>query len=327
MLILEPTENLNGRRLASNLPNTSVSSPYSKNLITSESPFYRSTDHIPKNPDQIYGTNVGKSTLRYSFPYFEPVSSTVQQTLAHQIKIRRERTQFFSDEPTATNSEELPGCPPREQLTLNFNDKNYLERYLDRRNIETEVQGGNGLKASTLDDLSSPFKCRQCLKVFTQRVQLQMHVCPKCPYKPFQCGHCSLSFAHPLELRNHVVVHTSERPFKCGFCGRSFAGATTLNNHVRTHTGEKPFVCNNCGKTFSIATQLSRHARVPGECPGFVANESSKNLGVTEKKQGWIYNTKLLIAAWMFEKITTATPFFIYFILVFNFFGFPSVFF
>ncbi|NP_001161634.1 PR domain containing 6-like protein [Saccoglossus kowalevskii] len=110
------------------------------------------------------------------------------------------------------------------------------------------------------------WRCGQCFKTFTQRIMLQMHICPKNPDKPYQCGHCPSSFAQASELRNHVVTHSNERPFKCGFCGRAFAGATTLNNHIRTHTGEKPFRCDKCDRSFTQASQLSRHQRTPSEC-------------------------------------------------------------
>ncbi|CAH3135096.1 unnamed protein product [Porites lobata] len=110
------------------------------------------------------------------------------------------------------------------------------------------------------------WKCGQCSQTFSQRVLLQMHVCPQSPDRPYQCGHCPSSFPGPAELREHVVIHINEKPFKCGFCGRSFAGATTLNNHIRTHTGEKPFKCEKCHKTFSQSTQLSRHQKCPEEC-------------------------------------------------------------
>ncbi|KAM7436576.1 putative histone-lysine N-methyltransferase prdm6 [Porites harrisoni] len=110
------------------------------------------------------------------------------------------------------------------------------------------------------------WKCGQCSQTFSQRVLLQMHVCPQSPDRPYQCGHCPSSFPGPAELREHVVIHINEKPFKCGFCGRSFAGATTLNNHIRTHTGEKPFRCDKCHKTFSQSTQLSRHQKCPEEC-------------------------------------------------------------
>ncbi|XP_053726683.1 putative histone-lysine N-methyltransferase PRDM6 isoform X1 [Synchiropus splendidus] len=137
---------------------------------------------------------------------------------------------------------------------------------------------------TSTSQLSSEFsdwhlwKCGQCFKTFTQRILLQMHVCPQNPDRPYQCGHCSLSFSQPSELRNHVVTHSSDRPFKCGYCGRAFAGATTLNNHIRTHTGEKPFKCERCDRSFTQATQLSRHQRLPNECKPM--NESSESIEV-----------------------------------------------
>lgn len=110
------------------------------------------------------------------------------------------------------------------------------------------------------------WRCRQCLKTFTQRVLLQMHECSQTPDKPYQCGQCTLSFATPSDLRSHVDTHTNEKLFKCGFCSRAFSGATTLNNHIRTHTGERPFNCEKCHKTFSQASHLARHQRTPGDC-------------------------------------------------------------
>ncbi|XP_033827952.1 putative histone-lysine N-methyltransferase PRDM6 [Periophthalmus magnuspinnatus] len=137
---------------------------------------------------------------------------------------------------------------------------------------------------TSTSQLSSEFsdwhlwKCGQCFKTFTQRILLQMHVCPQNPDRPYQCGHCSQSFSQPSELRNHVVTHSSDRPFKCGYCGRAFAGATTLNNHIRTHTGEKPFKCERCDRSFTQATQLSRHQRLPNECKPM--NDSSESIEV-----------------------------------------------
>ena len=208
----------------------------------------------------------------------ESISPTVQQALAKQIKKRIGQENYLQSQELQKKEEkgnkyvlnELPTAERsdvEDQVKLcDFQHQAEPSDIQPAANFESE-----GYKAAVVNDLCVPFKCRQCLKVFTQRIQLQMHVCPKMPYKPFQCGHCSLSFAQPSELRNHVVVHSSERPFKCGFCGRSFAGATTLNNHVRTHTGERPFVCQSCGKMFAIATQLARHVRVPGECAGHVS--------------------------------------------------------
>ena len=135
-------------------------------------------------------------------------------------------------------------------------------------------------RGSPVEEMNS-WKCQQCQKTFTQRILLQMHVCPCQPNRPYQCGRCSLSFANPSDLRAHVVSHVNEKPFKCGFCARAFAGATTLNNHIRTHTGQRPFNCDQCGKTFSQASMLARHQRNPGECIKAVPN------GPNDAQQPW----------------------------------------
>ena len=157
------------------------------------------------------------------------------------------------------------------------NDSNLTDqRSSPTSDVESDVSDpGNNLlvpvpKSPPVGELSS-WRCQQCHKTFTQRVALQLHVCPCQPDKPYQCGQCSLSFSNPSHLRAHVISHTSEKPFKCGFCSRAFAGATTLNNHIRSHMGQKPFGCEKCGKTFSQPGLLARHARNPRECKGNIS--------------------------------------------------------
>lgn len=137
--------------------------------------------------------------------------------------------------------------------------------------VDSDVSDpGNNLvpiPKSPVGELTS-WRCQQCHKTFTQRVALQLHVCPCQPAKPYQCGQCSLAFSNPSHLRAHVISHSSEKPFKCGFCSRAFVGATTLNNHIKSHMGQKPFGCEKCGKTFSQPGMLARHARNPRECKG-----------------------------------------------------------
>lgn len=149
-----------------------------------------------------------------------------------------------------------------------------------RSDVESDVgnRGNNKIPSPTsqTSELTS-WRCQQCHKTFTQRVALQMHVCPTQPTKPYQCGQCSKTFTNSSDLRAHVISHTTERPFKCGFCSRTFVGATTLNNHVRTHMGQKPFSCEKCGKTFSQAMHLARHARESCD----LVNEKSRTDTVT----------------------------------------------
>jgi hypothetical protein len=167
----------------------------------------------------------------------------------------------------------LPGFDPY-SLHIQTEPNSGSNLLLEKRSISDNDIGNSSLfemKESEEEGIASyseenAFKCGQCGKTFPQRSVLQIHVCPKAPYKPYHCGHCSRLFSDPNELRNHAIIHINEKPFKCGYCSRSFSGATTLNNHIRTHTGEKPFECSACGKTFSQASQLSRHERIPGDC-------------------------------------------------------------
>ena len=143
--------------------------------------------------------------------------------------------------------------------------------------LESDVSDPNSpvpfAKSPPLGEMTS-WRCQQCHKTFSQRVALQLHVCPCQPAKPYQCGQCSLAFSNSSLLRAHVISHSSEKPFKCGFCSRAFVGATTLNNHIRSHMGQKPFGCEKCGKTFSQPGLLARQTRNPRECKGSVSPSS-----------------------------------------------------
>lgn len=281
-----PSQNMN---LVSSTPQhprpTTISRGYPEyHTAVAQKPSFIQTENVSLPHSSKPVTSTGQQTVANP----QPLTSSVQQVLADQIKKRIEKeTCVLDQEPP--NKQEMTGeiyvlNEVPSVTTSHFQDQFKTSDFQDPvKSSDIHRHEHIGFKSPVQNDLSLPFKCRQCQKVFTQRIQLQMHVCPKEPYKPFQCGHCSLSFAQPSELRNHVVVHSSERPYKCGFCGRSFAGATTLNNHVRTHTGERPFACKSCGKTFAIATQLARHTRVPGECAGHASSKvdskySSENL-------------------------------------------------
>ncbi|XP_078355466.1 putative histone-lysine N-methyltransferase PRDM6 [Oculina patagonica] len=168
---------------------------------------------------------------------------------------------------SATDTKKLPPLIPTYSLhQRRASSDNVLrnQRSPATSDVDSDASnlGNNKVPSPTspVSELTS-WRCQQCHKTFTQRVALQMHVCPCQPNKPFQCGQCSNTFTNSSDLRAHVVSHTTERPFKCGFCSRTFVGATTLNNHVRTHMGEKPFSCEKCGMTFSQAMHLSKHAR------------------------------------------------------------------
>lgn len=175
------------------------------------------------------------------------------------------------------SAQQKPVCAPASLLPRQLSSDSDVDgqRSSSNSDVESDVSDpGNALvpfpKKSPEREFTS-WRCQQCRKTFTQRVALQLHVCPCQPSKPYQCGQCSLAFCNSSQLRAHVTSHSSEKPFKCGFCSRAFVGATTLNNHIKSHFGQKPFGCDKCGKTFSQPGLLSRHQRNPRECKSDVS--------------------------------------------------------
>lgn len=172
------------------------------------------------------------------------------------------------------SAQQKPVCAPASLLPRQLSSDSDVDGQRSSSNSDVESDPGNTLvpfpKKSPEREFTS-WRCQQCRKTFTQRVALQLHVCPCQPSKPYQCGQCSLAFCNSSQLRAHVTSHSSEKPFKCGFCSRAFVGATTLNNHIKSHFGQKPFGCDKCGKTFSQPGLLSRHQRNPRECKSDVS--------------------------------------------------------
>ncbi|XP_062237269.1 putative histone-lysine N-methyltransferase PRDM6 isoform X2 [Platichthys flesus] len=257
--------------------------------------FYRACMDIPRGTELLVWYNDS-----YTSFFGIPLQCTAQDENLNvpatvvEAMTRQESLQSFSKNGKPSSSSSSPSASLMRSMVFPHSPCPRTFSLLDKVGIGLQSDSSFNQLASknqrvlasptSTSQLSSEFsdwhlwKCGQCFKTFTQRILLQMHVCPQNPDRPYQCGHCSQSFSQPSELRNHVVTHSSDRPFKCGYCGRAFAGATTLNNHIRTHTGEKPFKCERCDRSFTQATQLSRHQRLPNECKP--VNESSESIEV-----------------------------------------------
>ncbi|XP_039762974.1 zinc finger protein 2-like isoform X3 [Pararge aegeria] len=149
-------------------------------------------------------------------------------------------------------------------------------------------------KATEVVDAAPPtveIPCGQCIKTFTSRSKLHMHVkrmhlgqrynknvvCEVCGKhctsnatlryhqrahtgeKPYSCGLCAARFVSREHWRLHQRVHSGERPYCCGVCGLRFAQKPALNRHYIVHTGAKPYECHLCNKTFTQSASMKKH--------------------------------------------------------------------
>lgn len=105
------------------------------------------------------------------------------------------------------------------------------------------------------------FKCPDCPKSFSRRIQLRRHASVHSQQRGFSCGLCEKWFPTKSALVRHERIHTGERPFQCEVCQRSFAQKEILFRHLMTHTGQKPYNCPHCPKGFTQKEPLRVHMR------------------------------------------------------------------
>lgn len=108
--------------------------------------------------------------------------------------------------------------------------------------------------------LQRPYRCQQCLKLFTHSGEFRVHVCLN---GKNQCELCDKAFATIKALQAHLKYHTDYKKneiFKCTICGTEFTSHKSLRLHARMHApvrsrrieapeGESKdcFTCTECG--------------------------------------------------------------------------------
>lgn len=123
-----------------------------------------------------------------------------------------------------------------------------------------------------------PHECEHCLKGFTTKHSLDVHLRAHTGEMAYECDQCHQRFKYSYERRQHEVSHyfvtdaaknydagskwaDPARQYACHLCEKSYFQSIALKRHMQSHTGIKPFPCEFCQNRYATKRSLTVHAR------------------------------------------------------------------
>ena len=108
------------------------------------------------------------------------------------------------------------------------------------------------------------YECEACGKAFASKIKHGSHVrrahLHTASKVQIMCTICLKTFTQKGHLEIHVqTIHEKIKKFSCLKCDRKFKRSHHLKSHMKFHDGIKDYVCNICNEAFSQKHSLLTH--------------------------------------------------------------------
>ena len=113
---------------------------------------------------------------------------------------------------------------PQDQISINEKE----DQEFEAKDEQSEVIHDKGKQKE--------FECTVCLKLFSNKGNLNRHGRIHSKEKSYECQICKKRFVYSHHLKNHEIIHSGEKPFKCKKCNKCFNQQSALKYHEQLHT-------------------------------------------------------------------------------------------